>query len=473
MNKIRTAVGRIRDEKGAALVVALMIMVIMTLLGFAAILTSNVDVMISGNERATTKAQYVAEAGLADAIRFLNVTCHGFPNNTSSTSTSGAWAEANPNWQSAPRTVTMPDGFTYTYTLSFKQDTGNLDNNPATPVVCYDQTFKYASPAPINGGYPVVVIDSTAIGPNNNRCDLEVEITKNYLPIGGKIKGAATCNGGVDKMNGNSNVSGYNYYPDPANPGSWLNYTSAAPGKGALPGIVSQGTVDPGGSATTFGTPTATVQNASSASFIKSVGDALGLSETEWANFLDGLNKQHRVYTGGAPPAADLAQGGVYYVEVPQGQTAGDLPDGKGIYICHNPNYVPQSWMVSDKTNHPSTYYPDTHNPDDAQYYDAKLDTTSAQYDSSHAAACQPYTWGNLHGHWQGVVIGDVIQRLNANASVYGAVLTLGMVQASLFQQDEYDGTADIYYSSWAVEHYASGQYIDKKLSWRKKTSYQ
>jgi len=58
--------GKIRrnGESGTTLVVTLMMMVIITLIGLAAVLTSSVDIRISGNEAVQKQALYAADAGL-------------------------------------------------------------------------------------------------------------------------------------------------------------------------------------------------------------------------------------------------------------------------------------------------------------------------------------------------------------------------------------------------------------------------
>ena len=55
---------RLMNENGVALVVALMILLVMTLIGFSSISTTTFESKIAGNERVGTDAFYVAEAGL-------------------------------------------------------------------------------------------------------------------------------------------------------------------------------------------------------------------------------------------------------------------------------------------------------------------------------------------------------------------------------------------------------------------------
>jgi Tfp pilus assembly protein PilX len=55
----------IRNEKGIALLIALMVLIMLSLMGLAAILTSTTDVQIAGNEAHSTQALYLAEAGVS------------------------------------------------------------------------------------------------------------------------------------------------------------------------------------------------------------------------------------------------------------------------------------------------------------------------------------------------------------------------------------------------------------------------
>jgi len=65
---------RLYDQSGAALVIALIMMVVLTLIGLAAIFTSTFENKLSGNKRESTGAFFVAEAGLeavkADTTNF-------------------------------------------------------------------------------------------------------------------------------------------------------------------------------------------------------------------------------------------------------------------------------------------------------------------------------------------------------------------------------------------------------------------
>lgn len=62
---------KIKDESGIALVIALLIMVLLTVLGTAAIMTSTTDVKIGANFQRSSSAFYIAEAGLEAGLDFL------------------------------------------------------------------------------------------------------------------------------------------------------------------------------------------------------------------------------------------------------------------------------------------------------------------------------------------------------------------------------------------------------------------
>ena len=60
-----------RNERGVALVVAVLVMIAATFLGIAAVMTSDIEVRISGNQRTSEKAFYAADAGINDGVAWL------------------------------------------------------------------------------------------------------------------------------------------------------------------------------------------------------------------------------------------------------------------------------------------------------------------------------------------------------------------------------------------------------------------
>ncbi|NIS59767.1 MAG: hypothetical protein GTO13_03390 [Proteobacteria bacterium] len=59
------------NERGVALVVAVLVMITATFLGVAAVMTSDIEIRISGNQRSSEKAFYAADAGIDSGVAFL------------------------------------------------------------------------------------------------------------------------------------------------------------------------------------------------------------------------------------------------------------------------------------------------------------------------------------------------------------------------------------------------------------------
>jgi len=58
----------LKEEKGVALIIALLMLLVLTLIGISSISTTTFETSISGNERSRTGAFYAAEAGIQVAI---------------------------------------------------------------------------------------------------------------------------------------------------------------------------------------------------------------------------------------------------------------------------------------------------------------------------------------------------------------------------------------------------------------------
>lgn len=73
---------RCSGKNGFALIFVLLILVLLTVIGFFALMTSNVDIQLTGNERQYKAAFYAAEAGIRTGCTALN---------TLKTTDSGSW----------------------------------------------------------------------------------------------------------------------------------------------------------------------------------------------------------------------------------------------------------------------------------------------------------------------------------------------------------------------------------------------
>jgi len=56
--------GFLEDEKGTAIVIALIMMVVLTLIGIASMFSSTFEIKLSGNKRGATDAFYAADSGV-------------------------------------------------------------------------------------------------------------------------------------------------------------------------------------------------------------------------------------------------------------------------------------------------------------------------------------------------------------------------------------------------------------------------
>src|SRR4030043_1479751 len=54
----------LKNQSGAALVIALIMMIVLTLIGLASTFTSTFEIRLSGNKRGSTDAFYAAEGGI-------------------------------------------------------------------------------------------------------------------------------------------------------------------------------------------------------------------------------------------------------------------------------------------------------------------------------------------------------------------------------------------------------------------------
>lgn len=77
----------LRNQSGAALVIALIIMIVLTLIGLASTFTSTFEIRLSGNKRGSTDAFYAAEGGvqatLANPANFTTSSYTLIPNSGS------------------------------------------------------------------------------------------------------------------------------------------------------------------------------------------------------------------------------------------------------------------------------------------------------------------------------------------------------------------------------------------------------
>lgn len=294
------------SERGSVLVVTLIIVFAVGVMGATLAMLSSMDLKISGNQRVTTQALDVAEAGLSEAIHRL-----ALPNPT--VATVGGWTgniaigdppPYDPLWEtrlyltvpgSSPAaagsivtTGTVQDPNQGYLQYSRANGTGDVltirhkwrDRNgdgtrDADEVVRYDP--EQIPPENFTAGHPVEIVTVTGRMGMGERV-IQAEVTKR------KLTARAMAALHIDKairITGNPGICGYNHAVNtPVNtvPNACFAWHTA---DGHLPGIATTGDdIDiQGGAADVEGDPTPT--DSSSTNPFYSLAELLGLSQDE------------------------------------------------------------------------------------------------------------------------------------------------------------------------------------------------
>lgn len=186
MKNLLKRLKRGKNERGAALITALLFLVLLTVLGMAVVMTSNTDMFISRNDAIAKKAVYVADAGAQKAMDTLD---------------SLPTPALDPAWHNLdPISVTLPTGGTAKATISYKLQGENGDTthkySGAAPgsIVLYNRDYGYSSSlyrGPSDGG-PVFTIKSTGTAPGGGSATVVADVAKyayKTIPPGGVYSG--------------------------------------------------------------------------------------------------------------------------------------------------------------------------------------------------------------------------------------------------------------------------------------------
>ena len=293
-------------ERGSVLVVTLLILFAVGVMGATLAMLSSMDLKISGNQRVTTQALGVAEAGLNETIHRLalsnptNATVGGWTGNIAI----GDPPPYDPNWEtrvyltdpgSAPSgsgsivtTGTVQDP-NQTY-LQFSRTTGtedvltvrhkwrdrNADGvKDANEVVRYDPD--QIPPENFTSGYPVELVTVTGRLGMAERV-IQAEVTKRKLTA--RTMAALSIDKAI-RITGNPGICGYNHSintPVGTKPNACFAWHTS---EGHLPGIATTGDdIDiQGGAADVEGDPTPT--DSSSTNPFYTLAELLGISQED------------------------------------------------------------------------------------------------------------------------------------------------------------------------------------------------
>ena len=254
---------RLQDEQGIALVIAMLVLLVLTLLGIVLMASTVVNRKVAGHDLRSTNALNVAEAGVSEAMGQLR-------NNSSLLNTANPRATAQIFLATAGNVPALgtdsvgvatgqPAGAWLNYSTAGRSPdalTLRFKTDPARTVI-----YKYngsLNPA-INtvSGLPIYQVESTGTVGSARRSVLADIIQK---PFVANAKAALTADQNI-KFVGNAVVCGYNHSADtPFDQGK--NGRGSAPdcqtyetASGDLPGSWSTGTTTNGGGSTRAGNP--------------------------------------------------------------------------------------------------------------------------------------------------------------------------------------------------------------------------
>lgn len=382
------------EERGVALVIALLILVTLTLLGIGGMFNASTDTHLSGNQKGTAQALYAAEAGISDLIDKLNTDAAYLPP-----------APYTSAWAPADLTSTV-NGYSYSVQVRHKVDEQDCDGDSnTTEIVKYDQACYPNSPLPAGAAnsYPVEVVTSTATQGKYQNATL-VEVTKQRFTY--KTTGALTAQSDI-QLNGNITMDG-NTHDVNGNPA----VTACG---GALPSV----TTTTGNTVSTSGSPTATPAPDNTKTDAQQPDDpceALGLASDCETTVLS----SYVVTAAGVDPMNKS-------IRWVQGDYADSCLDGTGILIVHTPGFDPQ-----------------------------KCNAASAQYDAAYCTAYPPANLGNITGNctFKGLIIADKIDKLAGTGTIIGAVISFTEIQADIVGA----GTMTLKYSCAALDEFGGGK---------------
>jgi len=276
------------NERGVALVMALLVLLVLSMLSAALMMSINTETVIAGHSQRETQALNTAEAGLAEAVARIRI--GDIPNNGNkrmvaqifntlpgsvpalgADSIGLATAQPAGQWLKYSTANRGPDVLTIRYRT----------DNPIAPTVIYKYDPSKNPAIQTSTGSNIYVVTSTGYAGKDVRRIQEEVMMKPFLV---NVKAALAANVGIN-FNGNSHTCGYDH--SPLTP-TWTRDGDCIPWETgpqpALPGAWTTGGVTPGGSANQFGQPTAYQQNQTG--FYAGPWEALTMSQAEFYSWI-------------------------------------------------------------------------------------------------------------------------------------------------------------------------------------------
>lgn len=142
------------NDKGSALILALLILVLLTLMGISATTTSTIEVQMAGNEKFYEMAFYAAESGWQTSLNWLDAQYPVVTQNLGLDKESGDFLEAN---YDTPEYIELAEDNDTEYSVKIE-----FVGTRAVPG--YGTNFRRFN----------YRVDSTGIGPANSRSEVRV-----------------------------------------------------------------------------------------------------------------------------------------------------------------------------------------------------------------------------------------------------------------------------------------------------------
>jgi len=282
----------VRNERGIALVMALLVLLVISLLSVTLLLSVNTDTKVAGNTVRDSQALQIAEAGISEAcarLRSGDIPVSSNPRQVAQIFNAQPGSVPVLGVDSVALATAQPAGQWLAYSTSGKADstlTVRYKTNAArTLIYKYDPNKNPA--VNTTTGYPIFVVTSTGRRAGSSRRIIAEVIQK---PVYTNIKGALTANCDVE-FDGNAVICGHNHVldtpigkgevgrdvPDGCNENPGMNQWEV--GTGDLTGIWTGSNINNGGTAFSYGTP---ATQAGQPGFYNGPWDALGMSQAEF-----------------------------------------------------------------------------------------------------------------------------------------------------------------------------------------------
>jgi Tfp pilus assembly protein PilX len=285
------------NQRGIALVMALLVLLVISLLAAVLMTTINVETKIAGHSTREAQALSVAEAGVAEAMERLrngDVPNNNNPRMVAQIFNAAAGSVPVLGADSVAMSTQQPAGQWLAYSSASKADSvltvEYKTDSLKTLIYKYDQSKNPA--INVLTGYPIFQIKSTG---RQGRAFRRIVAEVIQKPIVTNIKGAVTA--GVDiKFTGNAVTCGFNHRGDtPAGTGDFgrtgalgscnedLAIDHWEYDTGHLTGIWTTGNINGGGAANTYGSPP---QEWLQSGFYGGPWEPLGMSQAEYWSWL-------------------------------------------------------------------------------------------------------------------------------------------------------------------------------------------